>query len=127
MTHGAAPAPHARPQLFFLEERSEPEPEPEEVYDLRGSFNLAPMAKNLKAILRNLSPSLRDGDFVFATFPSMLYGERADLKPVAAVREQEGLTLIIPRREADKNGVNYDGVYKMITLEVHSSLEAVGA
>ena len=47
-------------------------------------------------------------------------------KPVAAVRETEGLTLILPRREADANGVKYDGLYKMITLEVHSSLEAVG-
>ena len=39
------------------------------------------MMKNLKAILRNLSPSLRDGEYVFATFPSMLYGERSPWLP----------------------------------------------
>jgi hypothetical protein len=44
----------------------------------------------------------------------------------AAVREAEGLTVVLPRAEADKEGLSYDFVAAWITLEIHSALEAVG-
>ena len=49
-----------------------------------------------------------------------------DLNPIVSVEEEEGLTLIITRSEADERSIDYDSVMKKITLKVHSSLEAVG-
>ncbi|MGO2019037.1 MAG: ACT domain-containing protein [Psychrobacter sp.] len=40
--------------------------------------------------------------------------------------ETEGLTLVLTKDKADEAGLNYEGVFRQITLTVHSSLEAVG-
>lgn len=81
---------------------------------------------NLEQMLATLSPTLIDGDYVFCSFPGAAYGDHADLAPIAAIREAEGLTLIIPRRLADEKGLNYGSVFRGISLSVHSSLDAVG-
>ena len=80
----------------------------------------------LEQLLQNLSPILLDGEFVFCSFADAGYGDYAELEPVAAVREAEGLTLVIPRAAADARGLDYDSAFRMITLRVHSSLDAVG-
>ena len=54
------------------------------------------------------------------------YGDFRELNPLAAFAEAEGLTLVVPRPLADKQGLGYASVFKGITLTVHSSLEAVG-
>jgi hypothetical protein len=41
-------------------------------------------------------------------------------------QEAEGTTLILLRQEAEKLGIAFEFPCKMITLEIHSSLEAVG-
>ena len=73
-----------------------------------------------------MRPELQDGTFAFCTFPDAIYGDHAHLQPIAAVRESEGLTLIIPAEKAAEFNIPHEGVYKMITLQIHSSLEAVG-
>ena len=73
-----------------------------------------------------MSPTLMDGEYIFCTFQNAQYGDYADLNPLAAIRESEGLTLIIPKSKADDKGLNYESVFKGITLSVHSSLDAVG-
>ena len=82
--------------------------------------------KQLSRLLRDLSPILLEGEFVFCSFAGAVYGDYAELDPVAAVREAEGLTLVIPKSAADSRGLDYDGVFRAITLGVHSSLDAVG-
>ena len=42
------------------------------------------------------------------------------------VREAEGWTAVVPQARAAAAGLGYEGVYRRITLTVHSSLEAVG-
>lgn len=42
------------------------------------------------------------------------------------MREAEGLTVVLPRAEADRLGLAYDFVGAWITLQIHSALEAVG-
>lgn len=81
---------------------------------------------NLDKLLAAASPVLREEEFVFVTLPDGVYGQHADLRPVAAVTETEGLTLVVPRSRAQAAGLPFDGVFRMITLEVHSSLTAVG-
>jgi hypothetical protein len=66
------------------------------------------------------------GEFVFCTFENSRYGDHAELEPVGAVTESEGLTLVVPKSKADQHGLEYNSVFRGITLNVHSSLEAVG-
>jgi hypothetical protein len=85
---------------------------------------------NLKQLLIHMAPEFQPAaEFVFCTFPDQKYGAYAELEPLCAYQEnqeKEGLTLILPRTQADRAGISYDGSYRAITLQVHSSLEAVG-
>ena len=82
--------------------------------------------ENLEKLLSSMSPELSKGEYVFCTVPNGKYGDYQDLSPIAAFIESEGLTLVVPKENADKSGLEYDGVFRCITLTVHSSLEAVG-
>lgn len=82
--------------------------------------------KNLDKLLSTMSPALMAGEFVFCTFEKSRYGDHAELEPVAAVTEAEGLTLVVPKAKADQHGLEYNSVFRGVTLKVHSSLEAVG-
>ena len=82
--------------------------------------------ENLDKLLASMSPELIDSEFVFFTFSDARYGDHARLEPVAAVSETEGMTLVVPRSKADEYGLEYESVFRGITLSVHSSLEAVG-
>jgi hypothetical protein len=61
---------------------------------------------------------------VFALARDGLTPEGVD--PIATVREDEGLTLVLSRADADAAGLSYEAAQAWITLRVHSSLEAVG-
>lgn len=79
---------------------------------------------DLTALLRALHPVLHSGDYVFvATTDDAL---PAGLLPVGTFREDEGLTLILPRAVADAQAMPYDFVAAWITLTVSSALAAVG-
>ncbi len=72
-----------------------------------------------------MQPVLREGEYVFCSLPVGV-GYDAALTPIGLFQEEEGLTLILPRSRADGAGLSYAAVFAMITLSVHSSLEAVG-
>lgn len=79
----------------------------------------------LDELLKSMSPEIQDGEFVFCTLSS----ENLDYKhlnPLATFKESEGLTLIIPVESAVQEKLAFEGIFKQITLTVHSSLEAVG-
>jgi hypothetical protein len=77
---------------------------------------------DLATLLRSMRPVLDAGRYVYASVPTM----PEDVSPVVTVREEEGLTLVLERDDADRAGVPYEYVAGRITLQVHSSLEAVG-
>jgi hypothetical protein len=79
-----------------------------------------PGERNLDILLRSLAPSLQEGEFVFCTQPEIV-GD-----PVCAFREPEGWTLVLRRAAAERLGIPFAYPCRMITLTVHSSLEAVG-
>ncbi|TWT82689.1 ACT domain protein [Planctomycetes bacterium CA13] len=81
---------------------------------------------DLRTLLASLKPVLVDGEFVFVSRPLGKYGDGVELNPIATFAENEGLTLVIPKDRADAAGEQYCGIFRMITLQVHSSLEAVG-
>ena len=65
-------------------------------------------------------------EYVFASFPGAHYADLASLLPIASFQEKEGLTLVIERSIAEAAGVSSHGIFRKISLNVHSSLEAVG-
>lgn len=80
---------------------------------------------NLNQLLTSMQPVLREGDYVFCSIPQGV-GYGAALDPVGCFKEEEGLTLILPRHQAEAVGLPYPAIFALITLSVHSSLEAVG-
>ena len=78
---------------------------------------------NLQTLLASIHPVVREGEYVYALWP---HGKPLVAGIEAAVREAEGLTVVLPRDEADRLGLAYDFVAAWITLQVHSELEAVG-
>lgn len=80
---------------------------------------------NLGVLLKSMRPVLREGEFVFITTRRSLL-EVAPLEPLGLFHEEQGLTLILPRQKAEAAGLPYTAVFRMLTLSVHSSLEAVG-
>ena len=85
-----------------------------------------PGETELNALLADLRPSLSPDTYVFCTLEGARYGDLADTAPLASVTEREGLTLVLTREQADQAELTYEGTFRCITLEVHSSLEAVG-
>lgn len=77
----------------------------------------------LGTLLRDLAPRLNDGRYVYTQVPGNV---PAGADPVVTVREDEGLTLVLPQRQADAIGLPYSYVAAWITLQVPSALEAVG-
>jgi uncharacterized protein len=80
-------------------------------------------ASDLAGLLRALRPERAPSAYVFAQ--AGRHGGQS-LTPFATVLEDEGLTLVLPREQADAAGLRYDFVAARITLRVASSLEAVG-
>ena len=79
---------------------------------------------NLNELLKTLSAQLAEGVYVFATLPDGTVPENITTRMV--FQEAEGTTLILRKSEADTFGLAYEFPCRMITLDVHSSLEAVG-
>ena len=84
-----------------------------------------PGERNLAALLQNMMPEMHEGVFVFCSIPEH-QGIPAALRPVHIFREREGTALIIRREEAESGGLPYQFASRLITLTVHSSLEAIG-
>jgi len=79
---------------------------------------------NLSRLLASLSPRLNSGSFVFCSVSQPTVVQVATA--LGSFREAEGTTLILAREEAERLGLAYDYLAAWITLEVHSSLAAVG-
>jgi uncharacterized protein len=94
----------------------------------KGSFErcvVVPGERNLETLLQNMNPEMHDGVFVFCTVPQ---GKEipATIRPVHIFREREGAAFVVRREEAEREGMPYQFASRLITLNVHSSLEAVG-
>lgn len=81
--------------------------------------------KNLGHLLKNMTPELCPDIFVFCSIPAN-GNELGSLVPLMTFYEQEGKTVLLLMEDATKNGISYQFPCQKITLNVHSSLEAVG-
>lgn len=80
--------------------------------------------RDIDALMKTMRPRLIDSVCVFATVSPE--NVPAGLTPRMMFHEAEGVTLILLRSEADSLGLAYEFPSRMITLDVHSALEAVG-
>ncbi len=83
---------------------------------------------NLEQMIAQMEPELMEGEWAFCSVSGPL-SQYLELQPLASLQEKEGLTLIVPQSQASSPllaDVEVLGPYRQITLNVHSSLEAVG-
>ena len=80
--------------------------------------------KNLANLLKNMKPVFNSGDFVFCTVSNMDKIDQSQI--IGSFKEAEGTTLILSKVYADEMALKYSSIMSWITLQVHSSLEAVG-
>jgi len=80
---------------------------------------------DLKQLLAGLLPRLERGEYTFCSVPE---DETlpAWLEPLATVREPEGLSLVVSVEAAARAGLDGAGSFRLISLGVLSSLNAVG-
>jgi uncharacterized protein len=84
-----------------------------------------PGEANLKTLLQSMKPEMQEGIFAFCSIPQ---DEEIppSLRPVLIFREREGTAFIVRREEAESARLSYQFASRLITLTVHSSLEAIG-
>jgi len=79
----------------------------------------------LSTLLKTMHPELSEVDYVFCTVQSDI-DSISQLEPISIFKEDEGLTLVLEKSTAEAQGFTFSGVFNKITLQVHSSLDAVG-
>lgn len=79
---------------------------------------------NLVKLIQNMRPILASESYVFAHVADV---SKLDLNKVfARINEPEGVTLIVESELAKTWGLEASSLFSLITLQIHSSLEAVG-
>ena len=84
-----------------------------------------PGETNLSTLIRSMQPILAENEYVFCTRND---SDRAKISiiPIFEFREVEGITCVMLRAEAESAKIPYIYPCRMITLNIHSSLEAIG-
>ena len=73
-----------------------------------------------------MTPVLWDQEYVFATLAKVNFETLRLMDPLATFQENEGMTVVVLKDKAEQYDLEYSGSFRCITLNVHSSLEAVG-
>jgi hypothetical protein len=81
--------------------------------------------KDLGKLLSSMQPRLQPGSFVFCTVSENRY-RNMQVEPLCYFREDEGISLILSKENADKLALQYSSSWSLITCEVNSDLNAVG-
>ena len=79
---------------------------------------------SLTTLLRSMNPQLNDGAYVFCSLSDA--AQLDGVQPLGSFQEAEGLTVILPRMQAEQLRLPYSYVAAWLTLHVHSALQAVG-
>jgi hypothetical protein len=80
--------------------------------------------KNLSELIKNMTPKLNKGAYVFLSLVDVSIINRKDT--ICEFKEAKGTTVVVKKELADSLKLQYQFVASWITLEIHSSLEAVG-
>jgi hypothetical protein len=82
--------------------------------------------RDTRAMLANMTPVLKDGEFVFCATTDADVIARALPLALGSFKEEEAVTLILGRADAAALGFTAMMPMRRIELEVFSSLEGVG-
>ncbi|MEO7146428.1 MAG: ACT domain-containing protein [Terrimesophilobacter sp.] len=82
-----------------------------------------PGLTDLQEMLKTLEPNQRAGEFVFVAVDAIV---ARGLPAEAMIIEEEAVTVVLRRSDADAAGLRYEYVAAWITLGVKSALESVG-
>ena len=78
---------------------------------------------NLSILIKNMQPVLQEGDYVFTLVEDI---RTLNLEEILFYfREKDEITVVVKREYADAQKLSYNYVSGWITLNIHSSLEAV--
>jgi uncharacterized protein len=80
--------------------------------------------KDLVKLCASLDPVMALPIYVFCSFPDFILPD--GLATFCTVREREGMTAVVEQSDAHRLRLPYTYESRLITLMVHSSLEAVG-
>ena len=81
--------------------------------------------KNVESLLSSMNPQLHNDEFVFCRISESEL-KSLDITPLCVFREDEGISLIAKKRDADLKSIEYSGTWSLITCKVNSDLTAVG-
>ena len=84
-------------------------------------IDMSPGEHDLDTLLRHMDPVLDEQRVRLRLGPEPAPGSH-----LCIFRETEGVTLILPRADAERCGIPFTYPCRRITLTIHSSLEAVG-
>ena len=79
---------------------------------------------NLEQLIKNMKPILNKGEYVFTTVQDISNIPREIT--ICEMREAEGTTIVLSKENAIQLALSFEFIASWITLNVHSSLEAVG-
>lgn len=78
----------------------------------------------MKELLKTMRPELKSGAYVFCTVNDDYVFDNKIVR--CFFKEDEGITLVLRKQDADHLNLKYTYVAAWITLKVHSSLAAIG-
>lgn len=80
--------------------------------------------KDIRELLKKLDPELNNGEYVFVSIKNSTNIPKTSV--ICEFKEKEGISVVLDKNTADKLNLCYEYVAGWITLNVHSSLSAVG-
>ena len=82
--------------------------------------------KGTRKMIANMTPVLQPGTYVFCTMLNTEDATAAATLALATFAEDEGMSLVLEKSEADRLGLSYGEKMRRITLMVYSSVSGVG-
>jgi len=82
-------------------------------------------SRDLKYLLENIEPRHIPGEYVFCSIDIETLRTLGET-PLLVFRESEGVTVVVLKEIAYQHALEFEGTWGLVTLSVHSNLEAVG-